>query len=214
MENAADALKMAGAVLLFVLAISVAIVSFGQARETADTILDYKDRETVYIDGNLYYKTTGTERTVGLETVIPTIYRAYLENYKVVFEGLDSPIYTMKLSNGNEIKKYTLDLETKISSDSNQNIYNVALANDEQKSEFLCGILYKNFDKSGSKTNFDKKYNVSLPDNSLIEQLNRKVSSGKVIKEYLGVYYQEDNEEVPDVNKTEKRIITYKIENK
>lgn len=214
MENAADALKMAGAVLLFVLAVSVAIVSFGQARETADTILDYKDRETVYIDGNLYYKTTGTERTVGLETVIPTIYRAYLENYKVVFEGLDSPIYTMKLSNGNEIKKYTLDLETKISSDSNQNIYNVALANDEQKSEFLCGILYKNFDKSGSKTNFEKKYNVSLPDNSLIEQLNRKVSSGKVIKEYLGVYYQEDNEEVPDVNKTEKRIITYKIENK
>ena len=214
MENAADALKMAGAVLLFVLAVSVAIVSFGQARETADTILDYKDRETVYIDGNLYYETTGTERTVGLETVIPTIYRAYLENYKVVFEGLDSPIYTMKLSNGNEIKKYTLDLETKISSDSNQNIYNVALANDEQKSEFLCGILYKNFDKSGSKTNFEKKYNVSLPDNSLIEQLNRKVSSGKVIKEYLGVYYQEDNEEVPDVNKTEKRIITYKIENK
>lgn len=214
MENAADALKMAGAVLLFVLAVSVAIVSFGQARETADTILDYKDRETVYIDGNLYYKTTGTERKVGLETVIPTIYRAYLENYKVVFEGLDSPIYTMKLSNGNEIKKYTLDLETKISSDSNQNIYNVALANDEQKSEFLCGILYKNFDKSGSKTNFEKKYNVSLPDNSLIEQLNRKVSSGKVIKEYLGVYYQEDNEEVPDVNKTEKRIITYKIENK
>ena len=212
MENAADALKMAGAVLLFVLAVSVAIVSFGQARETADTILDYKDRETVYIDGNLYYKTTGTERTVGLETVIPTIYRAYLENYKVVFEGLDSPIYTMKLSNGNEIKKYTLDLETKISSDSN--IYNVALANDEQKSEFLCGILYENFDKSRSKTNFEKKYNVSLPDNSLIEQLNKKVSSGKVIKEYLGVYYQEDNEEVPDVNKTEKRIITYKIENK
>ena len=209
MENAADALKMAGAVLLFVLAVSVAIVSFGQARETADTILDYKDRETVYIDGNLYYKTTGTERTVGLETVIPTIYRAYLENYKVVFEGLDSPIYTMKLSNGNEIKKYTLDLETKISSDTSQNIYNVALANDEQKSEFLCGILYKNFDKSRSKTNFEKKYNVSLPYNSLIEQLNRKV-----IKEYLGVYYQEDNEEVPDVNKTEKRIITYKIENK
>ena len=33
MENAVDALKMAGAVLLFVLAISVAIVSFGQARE-------------------------------------------------------------------------------------------------------------------------------------------------------------------------------------
>ena len=79
MENAADALKMAGAVLLFVLALSVIIFSFGQVRETADTILDYKDRETSYIDGNNYYTTTGTERQVGLENIIPSIYRAYIE---------------------------------------------------------------------------------------------------------------------------------------
>lgn len=208
MENAADALKMAGAVLLFVLAISVAIVSFGQARETADTILDYKDRETVYIDGNLYYKTTGTERTVGLETIIPTIYRAYIENYKIVFEGLNEPIYTLKLSGNTEIKKYTIDLETKKTTDGIQ-INNVALANDEQKSEFLCGILYRDFTKSGSQDKFEKKYNIELPrDNiSLINRLK-----GKKITEYLGVYYQNDNEDVPDVNKTEKRIITYKIQ--
>ena len=207
MENAADALKMAGAVLLFVLAISVAIVSFGQARETADTILDYKDRETVYIDGNLYYQATETERTVGLETIIPTIYRAYIENYKIVFEGLNEPIYTLKLSGDTKIAKYTIDLETKTTTDGIQ-INNVALANDEQKSEFLCGILYKDFSKSGSEENFKKKYNVDLPTNSLINRLKE----GKKITEYLGVYYQNDNENVPDVNKTEKRIITYKIE--
>ena len=68
MENASQALKMAGAVLLFVLALSVAIVSFGQVRETADTILDHKDREVQYIDGDeymdyFYYKSTGTERS-------------------------------------------------------------------------------------------------------------------------------------------------------
>lgn len=206
MENAVDALKMAGAVLLFVLAISVAIVSFGQAREAADTILDYKDRETVYIDGNLYYKTTGTERTVGLETIIPTIYRAYIENYKIVFEGLNEPIYTLKLSGNTQIAKYTIDLETKTTTDGIQ-INNVALANDEQKSEFLCGILYNDFTKSGSAENFKKKYNVELPTNSLISRLK-----GKKITEYLGVYYQNDNEDVPDVNKTEKRIITYKIQ--
>ena len=204
MENAVDALKMAGAVLLFVLAISVAIVSFGQAREAADTILDYKDRETVYIDGNLYYKTTGTERTVGLETIIPTIYRAYIENYKIVFEGLNEPIYTLKLSGNTKIAKYTIDLETKTTTDGIQ-INNVTLANDEQKSEFLCGILYNDFTKSGSAENFKKKYNVELPTNSLISRLK-----GKKITEYLGVYYQNDNEDVPDVNKTEKRIIKYK----
>ena len=206
MENAVDALKMAGAVLLFVLAISVAIVSFGQVRETADTILNYKDRETVYIDGNLYYQATETERTVGLETIIPTIYRAYIENYKIVFQGLNEPIYTLKLSGDTKIAKYTIDLETKTTTDGIQ-INNVALANDEQKSEFLCGILYKDFSKSGSEENFKKKYNVDLPTNSLINRLK-----GTKITEYLGVYYQNDNENVPDVNKTEKRIITYKIE--
>ena len=69
MENAADALKMAGAVLIFVIALSISIVSFGQVRQASDVILNYRDRETVYIDGDYYYEATGTERTVGLETV-------------------------------------------------------------------------------------------------------------------------------------------------
>lgn len=215
MENAADALKMAGAVLLFVLALSVAIVSFGQVRVTSDIILNYKDRETEYIDGNYYYKATGTERTVGLENIIPTIYRAYLENYKIVFDGLNSEIYTLNLSGGKTIKKYTIDLETKQSNNNdNSVVYNVALANDEQKSEFLCGILYHDFSKSGDKNKFQAKYNVTLPQDSLIDQLKSAQSQGKIIKEYLGVYYQNDSEDIPDVNKTEKRIITYKIENK
>lgn len=213
MENAAEALKMAGAVLLFVLALSVAIISFGQARETADTILDYRDREVQYIEGEeymdyFYYKATGTERVVGLETVIPTIYRAYIENYKIVFDGLDEPIYTLNLSGGKTINKYTIDLET--TQTEQVKVNNVSLANDEQKSEFLCGILYRDFSKfNNDYTKFEKKYNVILPDRGLIERLKNKK-----ITEYLGVYYQNDNADVPDVNKTEKRIITYKIENK
>lgn len=200
MENAAEALKMAGAVLIFVLAISIIILSFGQVRETADIILDYRDRETMYIDGNYYYEASGTERQVGLETIIPTITRAYIENYKIVFEGLNQPIYTITLSDGEEIKKYSLDLET-----NQDSIYkNVILANDEQKSEFLCGILYHRF--KVSKEDFNKKFNIKVGDKPLYELLQNKK-----ITEYLGVYYQDDNENVPDVNKTEKRIITYRL---
>lgn len=213
MENVADALKMAGAVLLFVLALSVAIFSFGRARETSDVILSYKDRETEYIDGNLYYKASGTERIVGLETIIPSIYRAYIENYKIVFNGLDEPIYSIDIKNGAEtINKYTLDLET------NQDLHyrNVVLTNNEQKSEFLCGILYGKFKEDGTpknnKTAFQEKFNVKLPDKTLYDQLLTKLSKGYVFKEYLGVYYQDDNDNVPEVNKTEKRIITYVIE--
>lgn len=200
MENAAEALKMAGAVLLFVIALSVILFSFGQARESADTILDYRDRETGYIDTNYYYTKTGTERVVGLETVIPSIYRAYIENYKIVFDGLNKPIYQIKNRNGEFVKKYTLDLET----NQNMEYNNVVLANNEQKNKFIKAVLYRdisglNLQSLGIK--FDEC-------DSLYNQLN-----GKKIKEYLGVYYQSDEENVPDVNKTKKRIITYKIEN-
>lgn len=201
MENAAEALKMAGAVLIFVLALSIIILSFNQVRETADIILDYRDRETMYIDGNYYYQSSGTERQVGLETVIPSIIRAYTENYKIVFEGLKDPIYVITLSDGTKVEKYSLDLETNQDSE----YKNVILANNDQKAEFLCGILYHKFEKN--QTEFESKFNIKLGDKSLYDQLKNTT-----IKEYLGVYYQDDNENVPDVNKTEKRIITYKVQ--
>ena len=37
------------------------------AKETADIILDYKDRETFYIDGDYYYEATGLERISGCQ---------------------------------------------------------------------------------------------------------------------------------------------------
>ena len=56
MENATDALKIAGSVLLFVLALSVVIPLISQARETSDKIMSYVDRETDYIEGNFFYE--------------------------------------------------------------------------------------------------------------------------------------------------------------
>lgn len=197
MENAADAIKMAGAVLLFVLALSIVIPFFSQARETTDLILDARDRETTYINGNYYYKATGNERQVGWETILPTVMRAYLENYKIVFVGLSDPIYKIKLD-GKIIDKYSLDLET----NNGTKYENVALANED---EFLCGILYHKY-----RTNyedFNKKFNIEIGSRSLSDMLK-----GKKIIETLGVYYQNDSD-IPDVNKTQKRIITYTITN-
>lgn len=200
MENAADAIKVAGAVLLFVLALSIIIPFFSQARETADMILDIRDRETVYINGDIYYKATGTERQVGWETVLPTIMRAYLENYKIVFdkELLSGPIYTIKREGKEDLPKYSLDLETTNGID----YQNVSLANEKLKAEFLCGILYHEY--KVSKQDFNEKFNIEIGDKPLKDMLDKKT-----IIERLGVYYQNDDANVPDVNKTQKRIITY-----
>lgn len=84
MENATDALHMAAAVLIFVLALSLSINAFGEVRQTAQTIIQYKDREYdySYVEAN----DNKTERIVGLESIVPTIYKAYKENYKIIFD--------------------------------------------------------------------------------------------------------------------------------
>lgn len=194
MENAAEALKMAGAVMIFVLAISITILSFGQVRETADIILDYRDRETEYIDGGYYYEGTGTERKVGLETVIPTLYRAYYENYKVVFEFNDGKhLYTNK--EGKEV--FSIGVDEKFPAISDGENYKV---------EFLCGILYRKYKTGTSKTDFESKFEVTLEGNSLYDRLE-----GKKITEYLGVY-KDRTASAADSNRQDIRVITYIVE--
>lgn len=207
MENAADALKMAGAVLIFVAALSITILAFGQVREAADTILDYRDRETDYVETEYYYQVTGTDRVVSLETVIPSIFRAFIENYKIVFDfsevGDTRPLYIIKENNGGRTPKYSLDLVT----DSTET--NAVLASNERKAEFIRAILYRDF-VSDFYNNFTTiEIPGDLPSDSLYERLK-----GKVIVEHLGIYYEKDDPNVPDVMKTEKRIITYTIKNR
>lgn len=205
MENAADALKMAGAVLIFVLAISIIILAFSQARAASDTILNYRDRETMYVESNYYYSSEQSERTVSLETIIPTIFRAYLENYKIVFEGdgLRTPIYKKLLgSSGTSVNKYTIDSESNVT----KKYPNASVGDNERKIEFLKGIL--NHEYTNGKSAFEEKYSVIMEGcDSIYDQLK-----GKKITEYIGVYYQNDNPNEPEINKVEKRIITYKVE--
>lgn len=90
MENAVDALKIAFAVFVFVMALSIVMYMFTQAKETADIVLQRSDI-TEFMD---YVEGTDTERIVGLETIIPTLYRYYKENYTVVFLRSDGTTTT------------------------------------------------------------------------------------------------------------------------
>lgn len=87
MENASDAIIMAGAMLIFVIALTVAITVFTQARATVDAVV-YASDEINYYEYIGDFNVTNTSvknRIVGLETIIPTLYKYYKENYTVVF---------------------------------------------------------------------------------------------------------------------------------
>lgn len=98
MENATEALMMAFAVLIFVLALTVAITSFNQVKAVSDMVL-YRQDETNYYE---YQGATGRasqNRIVGLETIIPTLYKYYKENYTVLFRRANYDENTGDFSN-------------------------------------------------------------------------------------------------------------------
>lgn len=92
MENAVDALKIGFAVLVFTMALSLTMFMFTQARETSELVLhssdvtefiEYQQEFTNYDDAK-----NSSERIVGLETIIPTLYKYYKENYTVIFRDV------------------------------------------------------------------------------------------------------------------------------
>lgn len=103
MENAVEALKMAFAVFVFIIALTVGITVFTQARQSSEVILTAQDdtRYYEYIPGSIFnedtgeWESTGDTRIVGLETVIPTLYKYYKENYTVVFLEKDGTPLTL-----------------------------------------------------------------------------------------------------------------------
>lgn len=88
MENAVDALKIAFAVFVFVMALSITMYMFTIALETSDTVLQSSD-VTEFMDYVEMSDMIDDERIVGLETIIPTLYKYYKENYTVIFRNAD-----------------------------------------------------------------------------------------------------------------------------
>lgn len=84
MENAVEALKMAFAVSTFAIAISISIVFFNQVKATSEIVL-YTEDETNYYEYQGAIGKTAENRIVGMETIIPTLYKYYKENYTVLF---------------------------------------------------------------------------------------------------------------------------------
>lgn len=84
MENVADALILAFAVLIFTMALGLSMNTFSKARQTSDIVLSTVEEKmsTEYEEG---VATSLSYRKVGMETIIPTLYRYYKENLTVVF---------------------------------------------------------------------------------------------------------------------------------
>lgn len=193
MENATEALHMGASVLIFVLALSISITAFGQARQTTQTVLEYRDREYDY--SYVGYKKGDTERTVRAETIVPSIYRAYKENYKIVFidsSGNPLSLYQKKIQ-GELTDIYSIDLATDVS------------GSDEDKERFIKCLLYG--ERYGTEIEDFKKSGIYLNNKNFYGTIKEKN-----FKESIGVYYPDEiqgQSSTPDTNQEKKRVLTY-----
>lgn len=106
MENASDALLIAFAVLIFIIALSVSLTSLVQAKSTADIVLFYSDRENFQtpLKSDLDYFEDGG-RTVGVDTVIATIVRCSKEKFAVkIIDGSKTYNFEYDTQTEEEIK--------------------------------------------------------------------------------------------------------------
>lgn len=96
MENAADALKMAFAIIVFAVAVTVLFYTASLTRSVSESVLLDSDKTTYYtyyeddtntIDGN-------GNRIVTLEDMIPTMYRYHTESAAVTLIDEDGNIIT------------------------------------------------------------------------------------------------------------------------
>ena len=209
MEDVAKALEMVFAVMVFVIGLSIAISMFSLARKTSDTVLQIADETTYYDYEQVSSEESSQYRIVGLETIIPTIYKYSKENYRINFVDSSGSGITIYQSNAYEKltenpKGYNGD-------------YNYLDLNDEiaRNEPWTSGSVEKengvttfiNYLINGySKNNLPySNYNVSLKNNNGII---KKWSNTKFY-EHVGKE-QINEEEAKDYNKTtSKTIITY-----
>ena len=97
MENAAEALKLAGFTLLFVAALSIAMMTIMQAKRTSEQIITYSDKtnysSTIGVDTSK--QDDNGNRIVSVYDIIPTLYRYNQEKYIVLFKDTNGQPLTV-----------------------------------------------------------------------------------------------------------------------
>lgn len=222
MENSVEALYMAAAVLIFMLALTLTLSSFSTFRNDLEDLILSKEKvdtattkdehgETKYIN---YISSSDEKRTVGIDTVANSLYRVYKENYTVV----------IKLGDG-ELKDYE-------NYNSGKWLKNYANCLKNGAPKVVKEQKYKsNGENIINSTDYVLVFDIPTAQNNK-EYINKALKAGlyklledKTFTEYTGVYYEADTyplgdndpskdsnysgDHVSDANKKEARVITY-----
>lgn len=181
MENATDALIMAGSVLLLIIALTVSISSLSNIRTQAQDILMERDKVELTQDsrgGYLNYIKNDDKdvRIVGVESIISAIRRMWKEDY------------TIYLATKNTLSGIPLELRP----DNIENLNNT---------QIIQGKNIIKLSQAGVG-------NQLIKDEKIITEIYNNLKEKK-FKEYVGIYQNKTIEGVSEANKNTYKIITF-----
>lgn len=199
MENVVDALYMAGAVLILIIALTVSISSFTSLKTqveeivTADDTMDYvtetdEKGNTKYLN---YISSNEDVRTVGAESVISSIRRISRESYTIYLVLYDNTEGTNLANN----------LKDKLTVKDKKDFF-VEISQDYKKTN---GETIQIINQKAIRISLSDRLGQRLNDD-MMEEIYKTIKDKK-FKEYQGIY--QDDTEVSSANKETYRIITY-----
>lgn len=135
MENAADALKIAFAIFVFVTAITIIFVMVGKVKSTSDVVLYYSDKTNFYDHYEDTSKDSKGNRIVGISDIVATLYRYYTESVAVTIK-IDNETYYFDVGN-----------ETLMNGETKQDLATIK-GKEENLGKFITTILNNYSEKS------------------------------------------------------------------
>lgn len=201
MENASDALIMAGEMLIFIVALTVCISSFTKVRVEIDKIVGQKETVQMAKNGDEYInyiksKETKSIRVVGAETLLPSMYRAIKENYVIYIKLKDYE------------NSYIADSGI-VTTEATKDVYVVIRNNDGSTNSTR---IIKENDKIIKITIGSKTAKINQYVNAILKDNNKNFFNyikDKEFYEYLGEYQDCAETGVSSEDRAIHRIITY-----
>lgn len=219
MENAAGALRMGGAMMLFILAFTLIMNLYNQAKYTMDNILYSIDER------NYYHHVGATEanitREVGVDTIIPTLY-TYITNSDdsvrinivnkqnelvQIFDSKIEGLVNQYESSGDTDKKNTILYKRYNTTGTSLNMFGAPWVGDTSASiDRINAYVYG--DKKRLK---GSEIQVDYTNNNLLK-LNNRFEESYVEYQSMGrIFWSEDYQESLVVTEgAMKTVITYK----
>ena len=209
MENAVEALKIAFAVMMLVLALTLSISSFSQANLAIDAIITMRDRENDY---TYVEPTKDLTRTVGIDTIVTSMYRAIDQNIEIYFKKSNGDLIPLFYETQIDIKGYL----AKDSMGMPKEIYSIDFSNEspEYKKMYIDIILggtasidetvekYLGTQNEQIKEKYKDMYKTKIQ-NHYPQGLYRAFKDKEFIEQF-GEYYQGEG-----ASEIKKRVITY-----